>query len=54
MGAGSSLDFSKDNEIEFLRHEIKRLEGRNNCSSCGEFEKEMVLPCGHLLCEKCV
>ena len=55
--AGDGQDtnyFSKENEIIFYKAEYKRLNKLVNCSICDQNPKEVVLPCGHLLCEKCL
>ena len=46
--------FSKDNELEYYQHQLKSLKKLVNCSICDQNQKEIALPCGHLLCEKCL
>ena len=46
--------FSKDNELGYYKHEYKKLKKLVNCSICDNNPKEIALPCGHLMCEKCL
>jgi len=52
--AGGAVDAGDDPDIAMMKYQLWK--PKMTCGSCSENgnDVEIVLPCGHLLCEKCV